>query len=394
MASLLNRFNAAKGASSASVDDSTLSDSSLKSDDGSFSAAKAQNHNDGAGSEPVNGSVNVLLDDADPVAGDSRSDDDISFLKNVGVEGDDSVSDGVYVPSFNKRWIIVIVAALVVLLCAGVWFAQNTMRNEIIESHGVGNNSIGTGTASGSTPTVLSDTIFKDLNIPEFYQKPALSLSEDEVAQAQDYSLNTLPTNATGLLPSKASNPNLTDDPSKYLNDDGTLNANYSYLTEENTLAVMQDDLQRMINPVYGDWVSLQNVGWVTTDGLDVDTTAWVNITDMLTPDVADTVTDAASARKVLGVYADWDQNEYGGEFAGKEYNAAIVGVPIGEHCDYQIAATTDDHIDCSYRIRYTANVGESKKTVDKTLNMHWKINYDETGNNGRRVLLVSSDLQ
>jgi hypothetical protein len=305
----------------------------------------------------------------------------------------DDNDDDVYVPSLNRKWIILISIIVAAILASGVWLTQHeriqqAFENNVSDDTGLGSTSV--------TPVTKSDSIMDDLKIPKFYQKDNTTLTKDDKDDAQEYSLETLPSSSTGVLPSKESNPNLTSDPSKYLNSDGSINPNYSYLTDENTFAVMQDDLQRIINPVYGDWASLQNKDWLSLDGQHVDSSAWENLKNIFDSSVANEITDSASARRLLPLYADWDQNEYNGDFAGKDYNDAIVGVPIGSHCEYHIASSPNDHIDCTYKIRYTVNLNGNKKSVDKALTLHWKINYDDNtkGYTGRRVLLTSMEQQ
>ena len=306
----------------------------------------------------------------------------------------DDDNEDVYVPRISRRWVVLISIVVVALLSAGVWFTQHERIQQVFESNSVNDNGLG---SSQVTPTIMSDTIMNDLNIPKYYQKAHTKLSKDEKAAATNASLVIRPTSSFGVLPSKKSNPDLTDDPAKSLNSDGTANPNYSYLTADNVFTVMQDDLERIINPVYGNWTSLQNLAYLTSDGSAVHPDAWMNLKDMYDPSVAATMTDASSARKVLPLYADWDQNSYGGEFKGKSYNDVIVGVVTdAPDCEFHIAGATNDHIDCTYKVTYTGSINGSNKSVVKTLKLHYKINYNDSSPDysQRRVLLTSMEQQ
>jgi virulence-associated protein VagC len=337
-------------------------------------------------SDPTVGSVND-----EQVAGTEDKNAGSTEDSSLALLDEDNQAEAVFRSHLDRKWIILIAVFVVAMMIAGVWLTQGSKIQKIVSP--VTNQTSGLGGASKTEPVSTTNSVLNYLKLPEYYRKDHTTLSKDEVKKADADEVKLLPISSTGLLPSASEG--YTDNPEKYLNADGTINPEYSYLTKENTLLVIQNDLQRIINPVYGNWTSLQNTGNLTSDSSHVDENSWVDLKDMFDPSVAETMTDSASARKVLNLYADWDQNAYGGVWSGKAINDSIVGVPVGTHCDYAVHGATDDHIDCTYKIRYTGKINNQYKSVDKTLKLHYKINYDDNADHSqRRVLLTSVEQQ
>lgn len=340
-------------------------------------------------------------DDADPLA----------FL-NGGADGDELDSDSILDsgdPDGNgaggsgrgrRAWLWVVIGIVIALLVAGVgvggYYMMNPPSQKIDNSSKVGGNTIGGAPSSsdGDNENVPERKKFlDDAGVPDFYQVPRDEQSDEERTEATEYALVTEPTNAVGRFMSKSSNPDLTDDPSQYLLEDGSTNPNYSYLTGENTTAVIRDDMERLVNPVYGGWTFLQDDIRQDVDGYPQDVSS-VDLWDMFDPSAARDKEGEAGLRDLAKLYADWDSNEYGGEWHGKSSTDPIVGQIVDYNCDYNVTGAMGDTISCTAQVRYTgvitADDGKrTTKSVDKTLELNYKVNY-ENSENPRRILLTS----
>lgn len=294
------------------------------------------------------------------------------------------------------KWVIAIVAVIVVvaLLAGAIWLASKPRNKKIVDYSNVGSSSSIGGSDDGATAKKVSDGdgFMSKLGIPEYYQKPAADMTQDEEKQASASAIEAAPANAAMSLPSSKSNPNLTSDPAKAFNDDGTINPDYSYITMDNAMPLIYDDLQRLVNPVYGQWTALQQADRVDVDGMGTEGSAWAALSTMFAPDSAASVSAGGDAAKgvISGLYADWNKDFYGGKFAGKTYHDPIVGVVKSFDCDFDVQGAEEDTVTCYAQVEYSGKTNESNVVKDsKNLTMNYKVNYDDSLT-GRRLSLVS----
>ena len=384
----------------ASVSEGVEHDSSPDPQTGG-SVGDSSNSDPGTGRDDARDDARRGEDDADPLAflnGDSDGDelDSDSFLDSGDPDGNGAGGSG----RGRRAWLWVVMGIVIALLVAGVgiggYYMMNPPSQKIDNSSKVGGNTIGGAPSSsdGDNENVSERKKFlDDAGVPDFYQVPRDEQSDEERTEATEYALVTEPTNAVGRFMSKSSNPDLTDDPSQYLLEDGSTNPNYSYLTGENTTAVIRDDMERLVNPVYGGWTFLQDDIRQDVDGYPQDISS-LDLGEMFVPEVAGTMSDEQGVRNATKLYADWDSNQYGGEWSGKMSTDPIIGTVIDYDCDYNLSGSMDDTISCTARIRYSGKIvtddeKTSVKSIDRTLKLSYKVNY-ENSENPRRILLTS----
>lgn len=286
----------------------------------------------------------------------------------------------------------IIVLLLIGLMAAGTWIGLHPKTLQTAHK-GSDDTSLGTtgGSGGGAAQTKAeSETFMDSLDVPKYYQQPNTKISAEDKAKADAQAVKDAPIDAQlALAPSSG----MTSDDSKAFNDDGTINQNYSYLTMDNVVPTISDDIQRLINPVYGQWTGLQQQSRTDMNG-NSDSSYLSNLSSMFSQDVAQSMVDDASLQKVANIYADWNKDEYGGEWKGKLYSDPIVGVLKGETCQFAIQGTEEDHIDCYIDVEYTGKsaVNDLRKehSVTKRMGLHYKVNYDETQYSSRRILLTS----
>lgn len=294
----------------------------------------------------------------------------------------------------NLKWILAIVAVVVVvaLLAGAIWLASKPQNKKVIDDSSTGSSTIGKSDDGTNAKTASTDDGFMSkLGIPEYYQKPNTELSQDEQKQASSAAIEAAPANAVMALPSSKSNPNLTSDTAKAFNDDGTINPDYSYITMDNVMPLIYDDLQRLVNPVYGQWTALQQVDEVDVNGKATSADALDHLASMFTGDAAAQIKSAQNVQSVANVYADWNKDFYGGKFTGKSYHDPIVGVVKSFDCDFNVQGAEEDTVTCYAQVEYSGNTNGSNVVKDsKNLTMNYKVNYDDAVSTGRRLSLVS----
>lgn len=290
------------------------------------------------------------------------------------------------------KWILAIIAAVLVLvlLVVGVWFASTPKNSKVRDTSSTGSSAIGdSGGGSAATTNVDSeDSFMEKIGVPKYYRVAKDDQKQDQATEASNDAIASAPANES-MMPSKAANPALTDDPAKAFNADGTVNPDYSYITSENTIPVIVDDMERLVNPVYGQWTGMQAIDRVDVNG-NANSTSYYKLGDMLSQSLAMQLNSEDSARQVLPLYADWDRDYYGGKYSMKLNTDPIIGVINNYDCVFNVQGNVEDTITCFANVTYSGQVKGKTITEDKTLKLNYKVNYDETSYSSRRILLTS----
>lgn len=321
---------------------------------------------------------------------------DVNALQKVGLPSHDDESAEATVDSRGStlKWILVLLGVIVLalVLIGGIWAAQNQNGIKFFNKSSIGSSGISSSGGTGGVSDVSNSTTFMDtLGIPQYYQQPNTKMSDADKAKANQEALASAPDNLASSLPSKSSNPNLTDDLSKTYNKDRSINPNFSYITLDNTMPVIQDDIERLVNPVYGQWTGMQS-----PSGTDMYESSagdpWMNLRDMFSPRVWSTFTNADAFHKSVNIYADWNKDFYGGTYKARLLSDPIVGSVEDYNCASSVNGMSDDKIECTVLVRYSSKLNGQVFTEDKDKKMKltYKINYDEQAQSNRRILLTS----
>ena len=285
--------------------------------------------------------------------------------------------------TLSKKWLTVgIIVAL--LACCGVggailYASQHYGQHKIIAGSTIGGGTLSNNGKNASANDSVDKTVkfMQTLRVPAYYTKSHDKLDNKERVTANTKAIRAASANASLSLPSKQSNPNLIDDPRFATTKDGRINPDYSYITMENVMPLIRDDVERLINPVYGNWEILQFPA-----GDYHNTTAGV-FSDMLTTRVTKTV----DLQKVVNLYADWNRDFYNDKFLDEKYDMPIVGRPTSLDCEFNINGNVEDNVTCYTTVDYYAKYSGVKKKVDsKTMTLRYKVNY--AGVNSRRLML------
>lgn len=293
--------------------------------------------------------------------------------------------------------IIGVIVAVLVLGGLGFLFWWQNSHNSVKTGNrtAVSSNTSDTSDKkSGSQASAYLQDLTR-LGKASYYQRPSTMMSNDDRAKADSAASDAAPSNSYSALASSRSNKNLTDDQSKAHNADGSLNENYSYLTAENVSAQVRDDVERLTNPIYGGWSALQNKQRYDVYGEDASSTPFASLADMFVSDKRSALMSASEAdgKAIVPLFADWNKDDFGGKFANR-VSPTVAGIISGQVCSYNIQGYDGDTITCKTEITYDAQIVGSDSNADKTitrvLTINYVVNYNDTGDSSRRILIDS----
>lgn len=320
---------------------------------------------------------------------EQRNDDDFGFSHLDEEVADTPTVDDAPAPAPPHKWrrramyiaggllTIAVIGGLVMLAMGGG--GQKTVK----QTSSSVSNTIGGGSDAAASDTVNRLT---EAGVPKFYQKAESKLDESDKKQAADYNVGYAPSNMYTAFASTG------DATGSATNSDGTLNGDYSYLNAGNVTQQIMDDVQRIINPIYGEWTYLQSPS--NMDPYDRTMVAG-RFASMFTRDKATAISrtdiSAADMRGILPLFADWDANAYNGDGLGAGDIVGVAQAPLT--CQFNIRGSDDDTVSCSIPVRYSFIYGvdekKQSKTVDKTLTLRYVPNYDNDSPD--RVLMLDS---
>lgn len=337
-----------------------------------------------------------ILTEEDEIIPGGRPQDN---LADESADGSDSInaSDIAYTPvrkDNRKRNILLIIllALIAIAMTTGIIIWQNN-RNEAnkpdTDSRYASTSNIAKTETESSGTDEIAKTFMKQIGIPEYYMQSHDDMPDKQKKEADSQALIMSSENMTTQFASSNTNPELTDDASKAHNDDGTANPNYSYLTAENVSAQINDDIERIINPIYGGWTTLQAVG----DWDDYASLPLKDFTDMFGDDMKEAVntSDLNTAKQLVPLFADWNKDEFGGQYKDWDHSLFIGTQSSRMSCEFNIQNTLDDSIKCTVPITYygrNINDEDNPITVNKTLTISYKPNY--TDSSPRRLLITN----
>jgi archaellum component FlaF (FlaF/FlaG flagellin family) len=295
----------------------------------------------------------------------------------------------------NNRMFMIFAAIVVVvaLVFSGYMWIHIRNANNTISDDARNRSSLGTSDTSSDSKTTSSGTeidtqYLGSVGVPDYYMVLKNDMSADQKTKADSAAVALAPSNTDSALASKSANPNLTDDESKAYNADKSMNPNYSFLTAENVSTQVRDDIERIINPIYGGWATLQSASSLNNSDKPI-----AGFADMFTSadGKASAVSSAsvADSSKILPLFADWGANDFNGRYPSRSYQP-IVGTAGVLNCTYNIQGTMDDTISCNMVVTYHAKMSDgSTKTENKTLTINYKPNYDDN-TESRRIMIDS----
>jgi hypothetical protein len=331
---------------------------------------------------------------ADKKTDESKNESDLDEVLNV-IDGEPD-SDKTKAKSEKKRniilysvfgFIIVIIAALLII---GLVFGQKTGTTEKKEQSSV-TNSLSDGSSSSTSKKASYEDYLNGLGLPSYYQQSHTKISDADRKTANEAADASMPENASTALLSKASDPNLTDDQSKATLSDGTTNPEYSFLTAENVTEQVRDDMERIVNPIYGNWTGMQSKYRIGSDGNTMPSPL-NSFTDMFADDRVSSVStlDENAAKSIIPLEADWNKDDFGGKTTNSDY-PWVIGVLGDLTCNYNIQSVSGDSITCSAPVTYTFVKSDgSKASEQKNLVIKYVPNYNNLSSSSRRILIDS----
>lgn len=140
--------------------------------------------------------------------------------------------------------------------------------------------------------------------LDEWQTKPhSDSTSRDKEKMMQKYSGTSLAV-ASQRLPSGSAG--FTSDPSKAKLPDGTLNPMYTTLTAQDYQQVAEGYVERLVNPIYGEWQQYQRKNGKASQNLQLG-----EFSNMFTQEYL-SKNSSKPFKDYIPIYADWNANDYG----------------------------------------------------------------------------------
>lgn len=376
-------------ANSTTATASSSSTSSTASDDTTVSNAdNTDNDNTASTDDTTSTDTDKAADSDDKSTTDDNTDSIPDENGDIAYVDTGSIAKAKKNKRKQKIFIIIVSVILVILLVFLVLVKVNhkgiTQGNQYASTANTSNtdsNSDDSSSGDDATKTYLENT----LGVPEYYsQARSKTIKDDKLkAQADSDAVAGAPVNSLAALMSSASDPDFTDDPAKAYNDDGTLNTHYSYLSAEYVDETIRDDIERLVNPVYGEWTKTQDSG---ADGDD-----WRSLEDMMSENMKNSITDD-NVQSVLPLYADWNSDARGGEWSNKIFGKPAVGIVNMYDCEYSIQSVQEDYIECTVPVKYTiTNVDMTTVDVSKIMTIKYSINYSNYNDDSDRRILIDS---
>lgn len=375
------------------------STSSTASDDTTVSNAGNTDNDSTASTDDTTSTDTNKAAEADKSTTDDSTDNIPDENGDISYVDTDSIAKAKKNKRKQRIFIIIVSVILVILLVFLVLVKVNhkgiTQGNQYASTANTSNtdsNSDDSASWDDVTKTYLENT----LGVPEYYsQARSKTIKDDKLkAQADADAVAGAPANSLAALMSKASDPDFTDNPTKAYNNDGTLNTHYSYLSAEYVDETIRDDIERLVNPVYGEWTGTQNASGIDytkgTGGEAGNENEWTGLLDMFTDDYKDKIQTANLMNENVGytlpIYADWKKDSFGGQWNTRDEINPIVGSVGLYDCKYYIQSVQGDYITCTVPVKYTANTTDGIKSINKVMNITYSVNYSST--DGRRILI------
>ena len=361
---------------------------STSSDDSTDTTVSNANDDNTVNTDNTTSTDTGKADDADKSTTDDSTDNIPDENGDIAYVDTDSIAKAKKNKRKQRIFIIIVAAILVILLVFLVLVKVNhkgiTQGNQYASTANTSNtDSSSDNSSSGddATKTYLENT----LGVPEYYsQARSKTVKDDKLkAQADSDAVAGAPVNSIAALTSSASDPDFTDDPAKAYNDDGTLNTHYSYLSAEYVDETIRDDIERLVNPVYGEWTNTQDSGVGGDD--------WRSLEDMMSENMKNSITNT-NVQSILPLYADWNSDARGGEWNNKIFGKPAVGIVNMYDCKYYIQSVQGDYIECTVPIKYIiTNVDMTTTDVSKTMTITYSVNYSNYNKDSNRRILIDS---
>lgn len=189
---------------------------------------------------------------------------------------------------------------------------------------------------------------------------------------------------SAGLLPSEAAG--FTSDDLLTINEDGSLNPNYSYWTKESFTADSGQIIERFLNPRFGNWERYQGKG-SDPNGIDPAALFPGTFTD-------DMLKSGEPVVNWLPIYADWSNDNYGRSDLSAT-GARWYGQVVSSTSEFVFDEETSQYtVNFEADVRFSAYKSNGEKVSEKgKLSIQFVANPGGERGSGGKVLVNRSNL-
>lgn len=193
---------------------------------------------------------------------------------------------------------------------------------------------------------------------------------------------------ASGILPPESAG--FTSNDSQMELEDGALNPNYSYWTDEQFASESSILIERLLNPNFGGWAVVQYPEYPGNEAYDPNL-----LRDMFTYRFLE-ANDGKAYSEYIPIYADWNGDNY-----GENDNLLETGPRwYGELTDSNYEFVYDDDINqyvvnMTGTVKYTAWAkDQTKLEKNATIKIKFVSNANEEGEEGHKILIDEASLK
>lgn len=275
----------------------------------------------------------------------------------------------------KKRKVSIVLGTLTSVLLLGVGGAYYISQQETVEVERATNTVIVEDTGNKINNSTNNNQV---IPLPDWAKKSYYSLIDNEKKEMIASLDNKLFGNLIQSIPSKADG--YTSNPEEILDEEGFPNLYYTTILQEDIKEYAILYLNRIVNPIFGDWVNYQYGKEYNSEEIDP-----VIYSDMFTPDYIE------KNKKNLPFLTDKNKNNFGYEWDEiKEKQARVIGVVDDI---YEISSNDDfTEINLKATIATFANTKNSQIRKNYEVSMKLVKNEDTTQNN--KILISEFDIK
>lgn len=205
------------------------------------------------------------------------------------------------------------------------------------------------------------------------------SITKTESTTSLGIDANTLPSESSGYT---------SDDSKEYV--DGGINSDYSYWTYEVFTSESGEQIERLLNPTFGDWSRVQYSSYPGNKYLEFN-----KLKDMFTNDWVNKNKDKKYSEYVP-VFADWEGNDY--KMGDKLLSSGPrwYGEVTDSTSEFKFNDNTQQYVvDVKADVKFTAwSKDQSKLEKTGTLTLKFVSNEDSKNDSGYKVLIDNASLK
>ena len=274
----------------------------------------------------------------------------------------------------KKKKVSIVIGTLASVLLLGVGGAYYISQQETVKVE----RSTNTVSVKDTGNKINDSTNNQTIPLPDWAKKSYYSLTESEKTEMITSLDNKLFENIIQSLPSKSDG--YTSNPEEMLDEEGFPNLYYTTILQEDIKEFSILYLNRIINPIFGDWVNYQYGKEYNPENIDSNI-----YSDMFTSDYIE------KNKNSLPFLADKEKNNFGYEWDNtKDKQARVIGVID----DIYEISSNDDFSEINLKASVVTFANTKNSQVRKNYNIEMKLVKNEDSSQYNKVLISEFNMK